>query len=248
MKGAIMMSNKIDQIGIDAGAKPAITRRGFVRGLGAAALLAPLGMALSACGSESTGDATQGGSSAPAGSAQEAPESPAADSASTDAVAAGAGSTLVAYFSATGNTEGIATAIAEHTGADVFVITPAQAYTDADLNYNDDASRTSVERADGTQPELSQVTPDAFDMYSTVYVGYPIWWGEAAWPLRTFVANNDFTGKTVVPFCTSASSGFGLSGELLAELAGAGEWMEGTRFSGGAPTADVTAWVDGLGI
>ena len=96
--------------------------------------------------------------------------------------------------------------------------------------------------------EPRRVRPDAFDMYSTVYVGYPIWWGEAAWPLRTFVANNDFTGKTVVPFCTSASSGFGRSGELLAELAGAGEWMEGTRFSGGAPTADVTAWVDGLGI
>lgn len=242
------MSNKFDRIGIDGGARPAITRRGFVRGLGAAALLAPLGMALSACGSERAEDTAQGGSSAPAGSAQEVPESPAVDATSTDAATAGAGSTLVAYFSATGNTEGIATAIAEHTGADVFVITPAQAYTGADLNYNDDASRTSVERTDGTQPELAQVTPDAFDTYSTVFVGYPIWWGEAAWPLRTFVANNDFTGKTVVPFCTSASSGFGRSGELLAELAGTGEWVEGARFSGSALTADVTDWLDSLGL
>ena len=242
-----MMVGKTHQVGNDGSTKSAITRRGFVRGLGAALLLAPLGMALSACGPERVEEATQGSSSAAAGSAQEVPESPAADVASAETTGAGTGPTLVAYFSATGNTEGIATAIAEHVGADVFVITPAQAYTDADLNYNDDASRTSVERVDGTQPELTQVTPDAFDTYSTVFVGYPIWWGEAAWPLRTFVANNDFTGKTVVPFCTSASSAIGGSGETLAELAGTGEWVEGARFSGGAPTAEVTDWVDGLG-
>ena len=241
-----MVANKAHHIGIDGGARPAITRRGFVRGLGAL-LLTPLGMALSACGSERAEDAAQGGSSAPAGSAQEAPASSASGAAPADAAATGTGSVLVAYFSATGNTEGIATVIAEHTGADVFAITPAQAYPDADLNYNDDVSRTSIERADGTQPELAQVTPDAFDTYSTVFLGYPIWWGEAAWPLRTFAANNDFTGKTVVPFCTSASSGIGGSGGTLAELAGAGEWMEGARFSGSAPTADVTDWVDSLG-
>lgn len=241
-----MLTNKADLIEIDDDVKPAITRRGLVRGLGAAALLAPLGMAISACGSEDAGGAVQSGSSA-AGPAREAPEGAAADATSTDA-ASGVGSTLVAYFSATGNTEGIAMTIAEYTGADVFAITPAQAYTDADLNYNDDASRASIERADGIQPELAQVTPDAFDTYSTVFVGYPIWWGEAAWPLRTFAAGNDFTGKTVVPFCTSASSGIGDSGEALAELADTGEWMEGARFSGGTPAADVTAWVDGLGL
>lgn len=231
-----------------AGVEAEISRRGFVSGLGAVALLAPLSMMLTACGPESTAGAAQDDGSAVAGSAQGASESPTAGSASADAPATGTGSTLVAYFSATGNTEGIAAAIAEHTGADVLAITPAQAYTDADLNYSDDASRTSVERAEGAQPELAQVTPDAFETYDTVYLGYPIWWGEAAWPLRTFVANNDFSGKTVVPFCTSASSGFGRSGELLAELAGTGEWVEGARFSGGAPAADVTAWVDGLGL
>ena len=120
--------------------------------------------------------------------------------------AAPATNVLVAYFSATGNTEGVATAIAERLGADVFAIEAAEPYTEADLNYSDDASRTSVERANGTNPELAQVTPDGWADYDTVLLGYPIWWGEAAWPLRTFVEGNDFGEKTVVPFCTSGSS------------------------------------------
>ena len=173
------------------------------------------------------------------------------DEPATDAgVNAGAGATptgaiLVAYFSATGNTEGVATAIAERLGADVFAIEAADPYAEADLNYSDDASRTSVERADGTNPELAQVTPDGWDVYDTILLGYPIWWGEAAWPLRTFVAGNDFAGKTVVPFCTSASSGIGRSGELLAEAAGAGDWLEGERFSSDAGD-EAADWAAGL--
>ena len=158
-----------------------------------------------------------------------------------------AGSVLVAYFSATGNTEGVAAAIAERMGADVFAIEAADPYTEADLNYSDDISRTSVERAGGTNPELAQVTPDGWADYDTVLLGYPIWWGEAAWPLRTFVAGNDFAGKMVVPFCTSASSGNGRSGELLAEAAGAGEWLEGARFSAGAGN-EAADWAAGLGL
>ena len=188
-----------------------------------------------------------------AGCSGEKDEAPAANSApepAKDAPAADVapvGDVLVAYFSATGNTEGVATAIAGRLGADVFVIEAADPYTEADLNYNDDASRTSVERADGTNPELAQVTPDGWADYDTVLLGYPIWWGEAAWPLRTFVEGNDFAGKTVVPFCTSASSGIGRSGELLAEAAGAGEWLEGERFSAGS--ADEAAdWAAGLGL
>lgn len=188
-----------------------------------------------------------------AGCSGEKDEAPAADSApepAKDAPAADVapvGNVLVAYFSATGNTEGVATAIAGRLGADVFVIEAADPYTEADLNYNDDASRTSVERADGTNPELAQVTPDGWADYDTVLLGYPIWWGEAAWPLRTFVEGNDFAGKTVVPFCTSASSGIGRSGELLAETAGAGDWREGERFSAGS--ADEAAdWAAGLGL
>ena len=197
--------------------------------------------------------AVAGATSLLVGCSGEKDEAPAADS-TTEPVedvpaadSAAAGNVLVAYFSATGNTEGVATAIAERLGADVFAIEAAQPYTEADLNYNDDASRVSVERADGTNPELAQVTPDGWADYDTVLLGYPIWWGEAAWPLRTFVEGNDFAGKTVVPFCTSASSGIGRSGELLAEAAGAGDWREGERFSAGS--ADEAAdWAAGLGL
>ncbi len=189
----------------------------------------------------------------PAGCAGEKDEAPAAvpaaepveDASAADA--APAGNVLVAYFSATGNTAGVAEAIAGRLGADVWEIEAAQPYTDADLNYNDDSSRTSVERADGTNPELAQVTPDGWANYDTVLLGYPIWWGEAAWPLRTFVAGNDFAGKTVVPFCTSASSGIGRSGELLAEAAGAGDWLEGERFSSGSGD-EAAEWAVGLGL
>lgn len=186
-----------------------------------------------------------------AGCSSEKDEAPAADSATEPvedapaADAAPAGNVLVAYFSATGNTEGVATAIAERLGADVFAIEAAQPYTEADLNYSDDASRTSVERADGTNPELAQVTPDGWADYDTVLLGYPIWWGEAAWPLRTFVAGNDFDGKTVVPFCTSGSSGIGGSADGLEGLAGSGDWRGGTRFSAGAGD-DAADWAAGL--
>ena len=186
-----------------------------------------------------------------AGCSGEKDEAPAANPATEPiedvpaADAAPAGNVLVAYFSATGNTEGVATAIAERLGADVFAIEAAQPYTEADLNYSDDASRTSVERADGTNPELSQVTPDGWADYDTVLLGYPIWWGETAWPLRTFVAGNDFDGKTVVPFCTSGSSGIGGSADGLEELAGSGDWRGGARFSAGAGD-DAADWAAGL--
>lgn len=78
--------------------------------------------------------------------------------------------------------------------------------------------------------------------------GYPIWWGIAAWPVDSFVETNDFAGKTVIPFCTSASSGFGESGELLEEKAGGGDWQEGIRFSSGVSEEDVRNWVSGLGL
>ena len=155
-------------------------------------------------------------------------------------------STLVVYFSATGTTQGVAEEIAAHTGADLFVITPSVAYTDIDLNYNDSGSRTSIERAEGTLPELAQMTPDPFDEYDIVYLGYPIWWGDAAWPVKTFASANDFSGKTVVPFCTSASSGIGSSADELASMTGTGTWVAGERFGSGTPTADIDAWVDSL--
>ena len=160
------------------------------------------------------------------------------------------GKTLVVYFSATGNTERVAEMIAEATGGDLFELELSDPYTDEDLNYNDENSRVSQEYADESlrNVELVAATMEGFDEYENVFVGYPVWWGIAAWPVNTFIEANDFTGKTVIPFCTSASSGLGESGELLAELAGTGDWLEGMRFRSGASEEDVVAWVESLGL
>ena len=158
--------------------------------------------------------------------------------------------TLVVYFSATGNTEQAATYIADITGGDLFELEPADPYTDEDLNYNNKDSRVSQEYADESlrDVELVSDTVENWDSYDTVFIGYPIWWGIAAWPVDTFVKSNDFTGKTVIPFATSSSSGMGQSGSLLADMAGTGEWQEGQRFSSGVSSDDVQSWVNGLGL
>lgn len=160
------------------------------------------------------------------------------------------GKTLVVYYSATGTTEGVAETLAEVTGADLFEIEPTEPYTDDDLNWTDDDSRVSVEHENEDQRdvELVSTTVDDWDSYDTVYIGYPIWWGIAAWPVNGFVEANDFTGKTVIPFCTAASSGIGDSGELLAELAGTGNWIDGDRISRNASADEIQEWVDGLGL
>ena len=157
---------------------------------------------------------------------------------------------LVAYFSATGNTERVANAIAEATGGDLFEITPADPYTDDDLNWTDENSRVvqEYENPDARDTELVAYTPENWADYDVVFVGYPIWWYDAAWPVDGFVEANDFTGKTVVPFCTSSSSRLGESGQRLAQLAGTGDWMEGQRFRSSASQEDVTAWVESLGL
>ena len=157
---------------------------------------------------------------------------------------------LVAYFSATGNTEAVAGYIAQATGGDLFEITPADPYTADDLNWTDENSRVvyEYENPDERDTELASDTPDGWEDYDVIFLGYPIWWYDAAWPVDGFVEANDFTGKTVIPFCTSSSSGLGESGSRLAELAGAGDWLEGQRFPSGASQADVEAWVDGLGL
>ena len=151
------------------------------------------------------------------------------------------GKTLVVYFSATGNTERVAEAIAAATGGELFELEPVDPYTDEDLNYNDENSRVSQEHADESlrNVELVADTVNDWQDVETVYIGYPVWWGIAAWPVNTFVEANDFTGKTVIPFCTSVSSGLGDSGQLLADLAGTGDWQEGMRFRSGADEADL---------
>ncbi len=157
---------------------------------------------------------------------------------------------LVVYYSATGNTEEAAGYIADLTGGTLFELEPADPYTDEDLNYNDDNSRVSQEYADESLRDVELVadTVENWDSYDTVFIGYPIWWGIAAWPVDGFVEANDFTGKTVIPFCTSASSGLGESGELLAEQAGTGDWQEGMRFRSSVSEEDVQTWLTELGL
>ena len=160
------------------------------------------------------------------------------------------GKTLVVYYSASGNTERVAKDIAEAAGADLFEIVPTEVYTSEDLNWTNSDSRVSREHDDESLRDVPLTTTEVpdWDSYDTVFIGYPIWWGIAAWPVDTFVKNNDFTGKTVIPFATSSSSGMGQSGTLLSEMAGTGDWQDGQRFSSGASQSDVADWVSGLGL
>ena len=160
------------------------------------------------------------------------------------------GKTLVVYYSASGNTERVAKDIAEAAGANLFEIVPTEVYTSEDLNWTNSDSRVSREHDDESLRDVPLTTTEVpdWDSYDTVFIGYPIWWGIAAWPVDTFVKNNDFTGKTVIPFATSSSSGMGQSGTLLSEMAGTGDWQDGQRFSSGASQSDVADWVSGLGL
>lgn len=160
------------------------------------------------------------------------------------------GKTLVVYYSATGNTKAVAEMIAEETNGDLFEIQPQDPYSDEDLNWTDENSRVTreYENEDERNVELVSTTVDNWEDYDTVFVGYPIWWGIAAWPVNTFVENNDFDSKTVIPFCTSSSSGLGQSGELLAQAAGSGDWQEGQRFQSRTSASEVQEWLNELGI
>ena len=160
------------------------------------------------------------------------------------------GKTLVVYYSATGNTKAVAEMIAEETNGDLFEIEPKDSYSEDDLDWTDSNSRVAreYENEDERHVELVSSTVNHWEDYDTIFVGYPIWWGIAAWPVNTFIENNDFTNKTVVPFCTSASSGLGQSGELLAQEAADGDWQEGQRFSSSTSNSEVQEWLNELGI
>lgn len=160
------------------------------------------------------------------------------------------GKTLVVYYSATGNTKAVAEMIAEETNGDLFEIEPQEPYSDEDLNWTDENSRVSREHENENERDVALVstTVENWEDYDTVFIGYPIWWGIAAWPVDTFVENNDFDSKTVIPFCTSSSSGLGQSGELLAQMAGSGDWQEGQRFQSSATASDIQDWINELEI
>ena len=171
-------------------------------------------------------------------------------SAAPDASAAPSGKVLVVYYSASGNTERVAKDIADAAGADLFEITPTEVYSDDDLNWRNSDSRVSREHDDESLRDVPLTTTEVpdWDSYDTVFIGYPIWWGIAAWPVNNFVKANDFTGKTVFPFATSASSGMGQSGNLLRDLAGTGDWQAGQRFRSNASADDAADWVSSLGL
>lgn len=153
---------------------------------------------------------------------------------------------LVVYFSMTGTTKGVAEKIASITGADIYEIKAAQEYTAEDLDWHDSDSRTTHEQNDpAARPEIGS-DPVSLEGYSTIYIGYPIWWGQEPRIMDTFVESQNFDGITVVPFCTSGSSDIGSSGQNLADNAGSGSWLDGKRFDGSVTEEELQTWIDGL--
>ncbi len=158
------------------------------------------------------------------------------------------GKILVAYFSCTGTTKKLAESLAGGLEADIYEIAPEVPYTSEDLDYNDDSSRSTKEMDDASSRPAIAGSVENMEQYGTVVIAYPIWWGEAPRIIDTFVESYDFSGKTVVPFCTSGGSGIGSSAKTLESLAGSGTWLEGKRFGGGESEDEMTAWINGLGI
>ena len=156
------------------------------------------------------------------------------------------GKTLVVYFSATGTTKGVAEKIAKVTNADLCEIKAAQAYTDADLNWHDSSSRTTKEQNDkSVRPGIASEKL-SLDGYTTIFIGYPIWWGEEPRIMDTFAESYSFDGITMIPFCTSGGSGIGRSGKNLEENAGSGTWLDGERLNSGVSEAELQTWIDSL--
>ena len=154
--------------------------------------------------------------------------------------------TLVVFFSATGTTKGVAERIAKVTNADLYEIIPAEPYTEADLDWHDSDSRTTHEQNDkSARPEIAG-EKISLDGYTTIYIGFPIWWGEEPRIMDTFVESYDFTGITLIPFCTSGGSGIGRSGSNMEGLAGTGTWLDGARHNASISEADLQTWINGL--
>ena len=204
-----------------------------------------------ACGdSSSKADSSKADSSkAESSSESSKAESSAADSSKadskTDSGSAGK-DTIVVYFSATGTTKGVAEKIAEAADADIYEIVPQEKYSDADLDWHDEKSRTTIEMNDpDVRPKIEGDLPD-LSGYKRVYIGYPIWWGDAPRIMSTFVESVKLDGKTVIPFCTSGGSGIGSSGKNLEKLSDGGEWLGGERLDGGISEDKLKEWIDGL--
>ena len=201
---------------------------------------------LAACGGGNSSESADGSASEPeAGTESEATS----ENPSGETETAGTQTdkdVLVVYFSATGTTKGVAGKIADITGADIYEIKAAQEYTPEDLDWHDSDSRTTHEQNDpDVRPEIGS-DPVSLEGYSTIYIGYPIWWGEEPRIMDTFVESYDFEGITMIPFCTSGGSGIGMSGKNLESNAGSGSWLEGERLDGGVSEEELRTWIDGL--
>lgn len=146
---------------------------------------------------------------------------------------------LVVYFSCTGTTKGLAEAVAEELNADLYEIVPEEPYTSEDLDYHDDNSRSTKEMDDPSSRPAISGSVENMEQYDRIILGYPIWWGEAPRIVSTFVESYDFSGKTIIPFCTSGGSGIGSSADALEALAGNGTWLDGKRFDGSESGEDV---------
>ena len=153
---------------------------------------------------------------------------------------------LVAYFSATGNTEHIARHIQTVLNADLYEIVPEEPYTDDDLHYSDDNCRANREQNDPDARPAITGTLEHPENYDAVFLGYPIWWGQAPKVMYTFLESYTFEDATIVPFCTSGSSGIRSSADLLYPLAPDASWLPGQRFDGSASQEDIAAWVEEL--
>lgn len=155
---------------------------------------------------------------------------------------------LVVYYSGQKHTKAVSEKIAENLSADIFEIIPEEVYTEDDLDWTDSNSRVSKEHDNENLRNVKLVTTevDNWKEYDTVLIGYPIWWGTAAWPVDTFVKANDFSGKTIIPFCTSGSSGLGESGKLLENKANGGTWLDGQRFKSNPSDSDIDNWTESL--
>ena len=156
---------------------------------------------------------------------------------------------LVAYFSASGVTARTAKEVAKAAGADLYEIRPAEPYTAADLNWMDQKSRSTLEMKDEASRPAIAGKAEGIQEAEYVLVGFPIWWYQAPRIIQTFLESYDFSGKTVIPFCTSGGSGLGKTVEILKKsCSDSTKWKEGKRFSSRAREGEIRSWIDSLGL
>ena len=162
-----------------------------------------------------------------------------------DEATSSASNAAVVYFSCTGNTQAVAEKVAAAADADLLRLEPAEPYTSADLNYNSDCRANAEQDSVTDRPAVAQPAPDV-SAYDIVYLGYPIWWGKVPRVVLTYLESIDLVGKTVVPFCTSGSSGIGGSLDELHAAASSATWHDGSRFASSASQSEIDSWVSSL--